>query len=429
MRYVNRFLLLALLTVIAACSLGDPITANSGGTATETEATIVAKIVTPQGEPAVGAQVIIHKQAALSGRDTAIAQLTTDTQGSFSVVVDTGETYLVEANYSEAGLKKGVVFSVEVGGNASYDMGNATLKSLGSVEGVILSPYDSVVVSLVGTQYTASVKEGGVFTIDSIPHGRYLVKAYPYDDPEHSMNTTAEVPGIVRLTFPEYKHTTIIDTPIVVDTNEVDTPVVVVPDDTIVVPVDTVVDVPQKILYIDNFDKKSQKSLFGLDDSSGSWATYSNTSYILPDAGEAQFDIYFDSSEIRGDSGYSFSIYLPGEEHNGVAFSLQMGKNSQEFDLSAVNTINFWAKGSGVITVEFKSEGGSGIIPVALDVPLGADWTLHSLDVTQFSGSQGTTWDDIKSAITHIHFISYTTTTITIDEIRITGVDLLDLEK
>lgn len=135
MRNAIRFLLLTLLSVIAACSLGDQTLADGGGTATETEATIVAKIVTPDGEPAAGAHVIIHKQAALSGRDTAIAQTTTDDQGSFSVIVDREETYIVEANYVGAsGVKKGVVFSVDVGDFPAYDLGNTTLKALGSIE-------------------------------------------------------------------------------------------------------------------------------------------------------------------------------------------------------------------------------------------------------------------------------------------------------
>lgn len=146
----------------------------------------------------------------------------------------------------------------------------------------------------------------------------------------------------------------------------------------------------------------------------------------------------------------------PGQERKFpfVYAGMYIGKDSELYNLSAFDSLCFYAKGNGKIRVEFLQEGNCpGFIKIAAaaEKSLTADWQRLAvtpqefvLDVISFSKVQNTstkkvkipnyteapkTWADMKGAVLMINFLGVEGNEFWLDSIELFGTTVEDLLK
>ncbi len=434
-----RFIMLASLFV--GCSLSDGETPLASGTGSETEATIAAKIVTDDGTAIEGAQVFLYTKDGIPSQNGAFNDTLTDAKGEFSVRVDDGQEYIVEVAYEENGVKKGIIFPpVKVDSGVVEDFGDAQLVNVGTVSGNVVGDAASVRVSVIGTRHEAAVDADGYFSISSVPMGLQYIRVYSSTNPEQSIDFVARVgdlaPNIPLGTVEAVVDTSKTDTTTLpVDTSKVidgDTTVVESPDDTVTV---IVPDMVSKVL-IDDFDNRGRGSRLSVEDSSSYWSTWGNGNHQMPDNNDVEaFLSYFDPEGAFGDTGYSFHISLPAEGPGQIGFGLEFGHEGQEFDLTNLEHIEFWSKGSGSITVALEGSllGNDSKMKAQTSIVLSDNWTLTQIPVEQLKNDNydvnGIVFESLKTRMTNILFLADDNTEIYIDDLTFTGLDIFDLSK
>ncbi len=435
MSILIRFIMLASFFVSCSLSDGETNIAGGGGTASETEATIAAKIVTDDGTAIEGAEVYIYNKNGIPSQSGAYKDTVTDAEGTFNVPVTKGQEYIVEVVYELNGVKKGIIFPPA---KAEFDslenLGAATLVDVGTIAGNVVGDAQDVRVAVIGTRHEVAVDAQGNFSIGSVPMGLQYIRVYSASNPEQSIDFVARVgdlaPNIPLGIVAVVEDTVKIDTTTTpVDTSEVidgDTTVVEPPEDTVTVPVPEMV---SKVL-IDDFDNRERGSRLSVKDSSSYWSTWGNGSYTMP-----EFISHFDSVNAFRDTGYSFHINSPAEGPGQIGFGLEFGHKGQEFDLSNLEHIEFWSKGTGEITVAldgYPLEGASKT-KVVTTISLTENWTLTQIPVEQLKSykfdEDGIAFSALQQRITNILFFADENTELYIDDLTFTGLDIFDLSK
>jgi hypothetical protein len=172
----------AALLVLAGCLDSR----NAGGTGTETANTVSARVVLPDGTPAVGAQVTLYPAEYIPAVVTGDAQaappprtVLTDSAGYFTLEAEAGSAYLLEGIGSPSSdslvlWKKDVHLRKE---EATTDLGTLPLEISGVLSGTVLQPDRATVkevwAGFPGTDRFAKVDEAGEFTLAGIPPGRH----------------------------------------------------------------------------------------------------------------------------------------------------------------------------------------------------------------------------------------------------------------
>jgi hypothetical protein len=158
-------LLLLGVAALAGCSGADR---SAGGSSYETENSVAARIVRPDGSPASGALVRARPLAWLDGDpfDSSLDQRT-DSQGRFRMELPSG-TWRLEA------LQSGVVAVIEIPAlGRNPDLGTVRLAAPASVMGRT-DPGARVGAS--GLPGSTVADAGGIFHLDSLPAGVHVLR-------------------------------------------------------------------------------------------------------------------------------------------------------------------------------------------------------------------------------------------------------------
>lgn len=156
--------LVALLPVaiLASCGSGDRV---AGGTiGTETGNAVTARLVFPDGAPAVGARVVVRPSDAIDS--SCISRWlvgATDSSGLVSLDLPLG-SWVLEATSGSRGLSR----SVDLRASGSR---TDTLRPLDSIRGVVLAARPGATVFLPGLARRTRLDSNGVFSFAAIPPG------------------------------------------------------------------------------------------------------------------------------------------------------------------------------------------------------------------------------------------------------------------
>jgi len=375
--------LFALSGILFACSDGE---GHAGGIWDETQNGLAIHIVDSTGTPVANARVrIINADGwaknIISGNTIADSAVT-NASGIASL------KKISAAAYAEVSAKSGVSRIALANGDTAK---NDTLHTASTLNGVLNTASLPREVRLYGTSFRATVNADGSFAFDSIPGGDYAVVIRSASAFTYCGGAVADTASTVVRTF----------TPENADS-----------------------------VLIDDFEDGNNTNRFYAITGGGWWYNYSDsTSSVSPEKAV--------NSIVRNDNSWnaSFSYHATFSVANGVsrAFALcgfdigvsPLLDTAIGYDLSSVDTISFYAKGTGHIKIQFYgshalSTDTTGEWIYEFDLP--SEWTR--IVVTP----QGVPdWENIKGSITTITFMSTADADIWLDEIVFHGISPADL--
>lgn len=375
--------LFALSGILFACSDGE---GHASGIWDETQNGLAIRVVDASGTPVAKARVRIVNtdgwaKNVISGNPIADSAVT-NAEGVASL------KKISAAAYAEVSAESGVSRIALANGDTAK---NDTLRTAGTLSGVLNTASLPQEVRLYGTSFHASVNADGSFVFDSIPAGDYAVV----------------IPSTAAFT---YCGAAIADT------------------------ASTAAQVfsPENAdsVLIEDFEDGNASNRFHGITGGGWWYNYSDsTSSVSPEKAV--------NSVVRNDSGWnaSFSYHATFSVTSGSsgAFALcgfdigvsPLLNTSVGYDLSSVDTISFYAKGSGHIKIQFYGSH-------ALSTDTTGEW-IYEFDLSSewtrvVVTPQGVPdWENIKNSITTITFMSTANADIWLDEIVFHGISPADL--
>ena len=370
--------LFALSGILFACSDGEE---HASGIWDETQNGLAIHIVDSTGTPVANARLrIINADGwaknIISGNTIADSAIT-NASGIASL------KKVSATAYAEVSAKSGVSRIALANGDTAK---NDTLRTASTLNGVLNTASLPREVRLYGTSFRAAVNADGSFTFDSIPGGDYAVVIPSASAFTYCGGAVADTASTVTRTF----------TPENADS-----------------------------VLIDDFEDGNNFNRFHAITGGGWWYNYSDsTSSVSPEKAV--------NSIVRNDSGWnaSFSYHATFSVANGVsgAFALcgfDIGVSPLldtviGYDLSSVDTISFYAKGTGHIKIQFYGSHSLSTDTTGewiYEFDLSSEWTR--IVVTP----QGVPdWENIKSSITTITFMSTADADIWLDEIVFHGI-------
>jgi hypothetical protein len=426
--------------VLCGCLFSAKEERCAGGTIETTNGCKVAVVITarvmlPNGTPASGLPVYLLDEKdwlakIRDGASIALDSVRTDTAGKFKFVVfDTTRSMGLLVNTETHGALIRSVRQVILDSLYGGDIG---LQPLVTYEGVVETPPPGQLkVLLAGTPYSGDVDTAGIFRVPNVPPEKYSV--------------------IVSIAKPDLTVEVAVAKDVQIDATT---------------PPDTLFPDTSKVLMLEDFEDLDNRSKVGPLFGGGWWDMLSdeylggNSRLIQPvNPAPANF-----SAAIRdggGERTRSLQVrYQPGTRPGvGRTFSyvfagLNIG--SSVYNLSQVQRLTFFARGSGDLVVEFVQQPPGTDVHVVASARMALDsaWQEFTLapadlgvEVFQFPENPAsrhadflaaklplyvqppTTWQEMGGKAQAIRFLGTGGTEFWLDHVRIHGVDLGDLVK
>lgn len=400
-----RFLFTAAILLLPVCS-----SQQTAGVITETTngVTVSGMVVASDGAPFSGVKVDLRSVESCSAcsSNTEFSALT-DNMGRYTFDSIPPGTYVV---FSAPMLGQALAHNVIVSSEATaFSVPDSTVKPTASVSGVV-SARDGlypVNIAVMGT---------GISTATDLA-GRYRFENLPQAD----------------LLFRFSRHNSL--------------PPVVIPAATVTAsdtfPLDTTIRT-----LVENFDKGAQTNLLYPFLGVGKWYVITEDSVVVTPASAAT-DVSAAISPVNTWEGQSLSLQatpiISVKRSIIITLGLEIGKglgwkdDSQRwFDLSKLTALTFMARGAGTVHVTFLTElifkkygGASHFEKIITLSPEWREYRITTDDIAPPEGSvaqsDGITWADARTRVAEITFFTSDTLSLSLDEIAIEGVSLLDL--
>lgn len=407
---------------LTAC--GDK--ASVASSTMETENSIVAyNIQLAGGTPAANMRVLVRPADYIANTTSSLAANqfaddSTNENGVVELVNLAKGSYMIEVRGGDT-LKAASSFSVKDKDSSSYAM---TVHAPGRLAGYVklAQGQGPVQVSIVGLEYQVTTDSTGYFEFESLPIGFHDVV---YRDAETnklsnsiSVKIISEASSVITISSKAEKPSTPEVKP---DPSTKDTIAPVIPADS--TESNDSVEVETPIVYADTLPFEFFEN--GIDEWYVSYSRYA-TGKLTLDSSESYIHGKSAHFEYSNDSTYGWAL---------------MGRSLRgERDFSTLDSITFWARGNGGVSVAFDrlvdsvSSGKSG--KAWIHVKLDTVWKHYSISTNSLlkadsiGGNIG--WDAVKDRVTNITFFGKDGSYLDIDNIVLYGVKeniLMDVEE
>lgn len=412
-------------------AIGGALTAcgDSNGVASstmETENSIVAyNVQLASGAPAARMRVLVRPADYIANTTGSLAANqfaddSTDENGVVELVNLAKGSYMIEVRGGDS-LKAASSFSVKDEDSLNYAM---TVRAPGRLVGYVALAQGQgpVPVSIVGLEYQVMTDSTGYFEFESLPAGFHDIL---YVDAETnkqsgsvSVKIISEASSVITISNRVEKPFTPQLKP---DSTSKDTITPVIPADS--TESNDSVEVETPIVYADTLPFEFFEN--GIDEWYVSYSRYASGKLTL-DSSESYIHGKSAHFEYSNDSSYGWAL---------------MGRSLRgERDFSTLDSITFWAKGNGGVSVAFDrlvdsvSSGKSG--KAWIHVKLDTVWKHYSistdslLKADSIGGNIG--WDAVKDRVTNVTFFGKDGSYLDIDNIVLYGVKeniLMDVEE
>ncbi len=412
---------------------------HAGGTI-ETTNGITAMVMRPDGVVASNTKVYLLNEKEwvtniINGNSIVIDSAVTNDSGVFKFNVDSGTVASIMASDGSNGFLIREVSQQRL--NKEY-WGKISMRALVTYNGVIMdSLAASKQVLLAGTPFSADVDEStGGFSLKSVPQQHYsvLIRSVKADGSEVFF---------------------------VADEVEL--------DGRLETQVDTIVPTPRKFVLLDDFEDRDNRNSIGPLLGGGYWDAYSDeyvggSSKLLMPLNAAPLNFSSAILNEGGERGKALKVlYTEGgagldKPYPFVTVELNLGGSDIHYNLSAFDTLSFFARGTGNLVIELIQnpiKGGYPLHVVAMDsVALTADWGLVSITPdnlriiasvfpdapekhhAQFLSAKlplyikkPESWQEMGGMIRSIRFIGTGGSEFQLDHIRLDGINLGDMVK
>lgn len=376
--------LFALSSILFACSNGEE---HASGIWDETQNGLALHVVDSKGIPVANAKVRIIKTTAWAQKIAENGTPVTDSAVTDSSGIASLKK-ISEAAYAEVSAQTGVSRIALASGDS---IKNDTLRTASSINGVVNAASLPKEVRLYGTSFRASVNADGSFAFDSIPAGDYAVVANA--DSEYAYCGQALVTEAASIT----------------DTLSLET---------------------GDSLLIDDFENSDAANRFHNITNGGWWYNYSDsTSSVTP--AKAENSLVKNDSSWNGSQSYHAAFSVSTTYSGAFAlcgFDIGISPvldTAIGYDMSAVDSITFYTRGSGHIKIQFYGSH-------ALSTNTTGDWIYEFDLLSEWTRITvvppgNADWEDIKNTITTITFMSTSDADIWLDNIVFHGISPTDL--
>ncbi len=394
---MKQFLPVAFLFLVLGI-IGCGETSNhAGGPGSETTNGILARAFLEDGTPASYAGVTLRKTDFVSS-DTSGITITPDTYadslGNFEFAeLDSGD-------YRLTVTLNGLIHSRELHYQSSpLDLEQINLESPGRISGTVrgkASTERPLWVGIYGMDILAKTDSAGNFLLQGIPAGN--LKTFILSTSRDSVLADTNIFVEVSRTS-SWEHAFSTDT--VADTLASDTAI--------------------WTLYEDFEDSAAfaAKGWYFSDDSSLATITFPTDS---PWSGTLT-DAERNGRVFKGTYTIPENISASGY----VIFGMRISEDG--IDLSHLDSVGFYAKGSGSVRLSFErweANASDNLKAWTADIPLSSSWTRYTIKPNDFLAPENDTlstgWESVKKTVTRFHFFGVNGSELSLDDITIYGV-------
>ncbi len=110
-----------------------------------------------------------------------------------------------------------------------------------------------------------------------------------------------------------------------------------------------------------------------------------------------------------------------------VIFGMRISEDGM--DLSDLDSVGFYAKGSGSVRLSFErweANASDNLKAWTADIPLSSSWTRYTIKPNDFLAPENDTlstgWESVKKTVTRFHFFGVNGSELSLDDITIYGV-------
>lgn len=175
---------------------------------------------------------------------------------------------------------------------------------------------------------------------------------------------------------------------------------------------------------VDDFEGRNNRNRLGSLIGGGWWyvAAQGTDSQTAGDIGAMR-----DTLDARGGraslrAGFAFSSAFPKFGLVGFHFG---ARETDPVDLSGLDSLVFFAKGSGTMRVEFVSDTGGGVTSHAVRISLDSNWTRHVVTASALAPiDAGRRWSTDAKRVRFLQFICFETAEFRLDDLRYHGREL-----
>jgi hypothetical protein len=394
---------MACLWTLLACEMGG------GGSSSETESSIAGELRNPDNRPAVAARVSLvpgnRFGDSVSTDPPGSLETLTDSNGRFEFRNVGDGLYLIQGRawLDESAL--GTQFRVEVEGEpASIRLEPRNLAPTLSAAGRIVHPSGGSPMAslyLYGTGGRFATDPQGGFTLADLPAGLQLLRIVP-EDPALGPYELAFRSGMA---------------------------------------VGEVTPAPEKILRVADFENGMNETPFAAAFPRGTWYAdedldFSARSTFSPSSIRQNFgSAYTDSGAWRGRSLHVNFIMQGSPAAAYAAIGYNLGRSEPGYDLTALDSVVFMAKGSGKVRMEFQTrpvlEKYGDWRHFAKEITLSPAWTRISIPIAAMAlapGSpalkDGLTWAAAGKQVVNAIFIADNPADLWLDDLLYYGMSI-----
>jgi|GEM_PF-5613977 len=386
----------AIAILFNSCANQDGTSAK-GGVWDETENGVAVLVVDPQGKPVANARVRIIPQQSwaehvFTGQNTVADSGLTDANG-FALLHTTSWPSHLEID-TKAGMAREALGSAD-------SARHITPQTAAAFHGILLAaskPWpDSM--RIAGTSFAAKVQSDGSFRFDRLPPGEYSL-----------VSATATQIHIVTRALLDAGTLTKMDSLQLEDKDSV---------------------------LIDDFEDQISANRFHDLTGSGWWYTSADSlSRVIPS--ELTTAMYKNAESWHNTR--SLHVVFAVDSTSAQKFALcgfDLGEsrlthpNSATYDLSQVDSITFWAKGTGTITMQANgslTNSADQFIQLKFSFTLDTAWTRIVVKPSQWIDADSLlTWQDIAPFVNSFNFMSNSNADLWLDQIQFHGISAPNL--
>lgn len=365
---------------LLACS--DRV-AGGGSTGSEAGNAITATVVLSTGTPAAYAQSYLRPADYQAG-DPIDERYTFSSDKNGRVQLDSipqGEWVL---EVQSAGT--GILYPISIHSkDTAIDLGIDTLHTHTILRGTVPTPVQpGTQVVVQGTHHFAVPNDQGLFSLDSLPAGTHVLKTTSPAQTTTLNGYAFALPGSVNNIGPLSAET--------------------------------------DYLMIEDFEDDNTIHRLGPLSGEGYWFANAHTEVMVTPDITTLLPKEFDT--IRNSNVMHFSVEVPATTFNPWSDrGFQIGRKDQAYDLSSVDSIVFWARGSGTLILALHD-----VNPLYANDPLQRhfvllpEWVRHSIPITAL-GSAPTGVTLTPKTVTSLSLIFTEDGELWIDDIQFIGAD------
>lgn len=382
-----KLLTLILISLsLFACS--DKV-AGGGSSGSEAGNAITAKIVDGNGTPISGARVRLRAATYFSGDTSNLRfDLKTEKSGNLFLEKIPAGDWRLEVIHQGKALLRSLTLS---GTDSTVNLNIDTIHPVSQVQGSIPLPIiPGTHVVIPGTEHSATPDAAGRWVLDSLPAGFHEIRQYAMQIRTDNVGYANPVAGTsvnIGPLSPEHES-----------------------------------------LLLEDFEDGDTRHRYAEFSGEGWWFLSYDTNSVTINPVLGSFPVPLQTDSERGTVLHFQASFDPASPYSWLDCGVQIGRNYQPYSLVSVDSLVFWAKGSGqaIVTLHFADTVGTPKEPEYF-LTLPAVWTRIAIPMDSITVAGTTSASALRTGITSLSWVFIANAELWLDGITLVGVSRQEL--